>query len=144
MSTAPYKFITQLSEFQNSGIQCPPSGATPKDLTAWRWVANPLSNQCFEPPAVRNPKRLLKDPQKACSSWALSMFTSQSESIKAFQALEKNIKKARKVFGDHVATVMITQTDGVCTTPDWAGHFDLHLYSTSTVHTAVSVMSPIP
>lgn len=144
MSSAPYKFITQLSSFQNNGIQCPPYGATSKNLPAWRWVASPLTSQCFEPPAVRNPNRLLNDPQKACSSWALSMYTSQSQSIKAFKALEKNIKNARKVLGDHLAHVMITQADGVCTPPDWSGHFDLHQYSSSVVHKTILVMSPIP
>lgn len=144
MSTVPYRFSTALSEVESLGIQCPPAGATPKNINAWRWVANPMTHQCFDPPAVRNPNRLLKDPYKACSSWALSMYLSQSQSIKAFKALEKNIKKARKIFGDHVASVVITQTDGVCTQPDWSGHFDLHQYSTSAVQASVSVTSSIP
>jgi hypothetical protein len=144
MSSAPYRFTTELSGFQSSGVQCPPTGAAPRDLLAWRWVANPLTSQCFDPPAVRNPTRLIKDPNKACGSWALSLHVSHQESLAAFKALEKGMKNIRKLFGDHVANVCITQSDGVCTVPDKFGHFDLHQYKASAVHENIADMSPIP
>lgn len=144
MSSVPYKFTSQLTELQVAGIHCPPLGACPKMLIAWRWVANPLTDQCFEPPAVRNPSRQLNDPVKVCSSWALSMHETESQSIDAFKAVEKIFKKARKTLGDHVAQVQIVQTDGVCTLPDSYGHFDLHLYADGAAHSGVIAMSPIP
>lgn len=144
MSSAPYKFVSQLNQLQVAGVHCPPLGACPQVLVAWRWVANPLTAQCFEPPAVRNPLRQLNDPVKICSSWALSMHITESQSIDAFKSLEKNFKKARKVFGDHVAQVRISLTDGVCTSPDYHGHFDLHLYANSAAHSNVIAMSIIP
>lgn len=144
MSPPPYRFTAELSGFQSVGVQCPPAGAVPRDLIAWRWVANPLTNQCFDPPAVRNPTRLLQDPHKACASWALSLHLSHEQSLAAFKGLERKLKKIRKLFGDHVANVYITQTDGVCTAPDRSGHFDLHQYKTSAVHENIASVSPIP
>lgn len=141
-----FAYGAHLSELIASGVQCPPISAAPKALTAWRWVASPLSEQCFSPVAVRNPPRLIResDPQKKCSCWGLSLHTSEQKSISAFKNLESSFKQARKTFGGYVAEVTITPKIGVCTVADGYGHFDLHQYATAKILPQVLNVNPIP
>jgi hypothetical protein len=146
MDAQSYIYGEQLSELNDSGIQCPPLGASSLTLDAWRWVANPITENCFHPVAVRNPPRLLKEdtPSKVCSCWGLSMYLTLDQSVLAFKYLEKNFKMARKRLGDHVACISITPTHGVCSAADRHGHFDLHPYATANLNSSVSGVSPIP
>lgn len=111
-----------------SGAECPPAAAVPSHRTAWRWVFNPMSESCFYPQGLRHPPRLHKatDPDERCSCWAVSMHSSYRQSVSAFNALERHFKKARKIFGDHVAKAEIAPSAGVCTPVETSGHFDFH------------------
>ncbi|RMO57497.1 hypothetical protein ALQ37_200218 [Pseudomonas syringae pv. aptata] len=146
MDASSYFYSAQLAEISGNGTQCPPAGAFAQHLDAWRWVANPISAQCFAPVAERNPPRLLKetDAGKQCSCWALSMFVSQEQGIAYLQRLEKSMKMIRKRLGDHIAHVSITPNDGVCTKADRQGHFDLHPYAAASLVARVKTISPIP
>lgn len=128
------------------GVQCPPQNASEKTINAFRWVKNPISDNCFKPPAVRNPRRLhsMTDLEKRCSCWALSMHTSLKDSINAFQHVELSFPNARKNFGEWVAEGTLTPNHGKCTPQDTYGHFDLHEYNASSVSTVFSVHSVIP
>ncbi|MFC2970935.1 hypothetical protein ACFOJE_01730 [Azotobacter bryophylli] len=109
-----------------TGFHCPPLVAKPVSREAWRWIAYPQTDQCFLPVAVRNPRRLLEDPEKQCSAWGLSMFTSKEAAEAVFLKLEKKIRNIRKTIGSHVGRVSLGPADGLCTPPDKGGHFDLH------------------
>lgn len=123
----------------------PPPGTSSIEQNAWRWVANPVSTQCFAPVAIRNPPRLLRasDPVEKCSCWGLSMHLSYAQSVSAFLSVQKSFRMARKVFGGHVANLLITPSDGVCTTADRYGHFDFHPYSTGGVQNNVYTVRAI-
>lgn len=146
MHATSYAYTAELAELTESGTQCPPHDASAVTLTAWRWVANPITTQCFHPVAVRNPPRLLKEdtPYKVCSCWGLSMYLTYEQSIERFTQIEKNFKKARKRFGDHVACILVTPAHGVCSPADRFGHFDLHPYATANLQASVASVRPIP
>ena len=141
-----YTYSAQLTELSVNGFQCPPSGSVLIQRDAWRWVANPVSTQCFAPVGIRNPPRLLKatDPAEKCSCWGLSMHCSYEQSVSAFQGVQKSFPKARKIFGGYVASVSITPTDGACTLVDRYGHFDLHPFVTGSLQSRISSLSAIP
>lgn len=123
-----FTYQTEVDQVAASGGQCPPANAAPVSRVAWRWVACTPSADCFLPQALRNPPRLLRatDPEEQCSCWAISMHDSLQSSSKAFKALEASFKRARKVFGGHVATALLSSHDGLCTPVDSRGHFDFH------------------
>ena len=141
-----YTYSAQLTELCTNGFQCPPLGSVPTQRDAWRWVANPVSTQCFAPVGIRNPPRLLKatDPAEKCSCWGLSMHCSYDQSVSAFQGVQKSFPKARKIFGGYAANVSITPADGACTSVDRYGHFDLHPFAAGAVQNSISALRAIP
>lgn len=145
-SATVLKYEANVDVICKAGFQCPPPSASEMDVTAYRWVANPISKDCFKPVAVRNPTRLLSatDSEKKCSCWGLSMHTSLKASVAAFLAVEKSFKKARKTFGDHVAKGYIKPAHGKCTVPDNFNHFDFHEYKIAPVSAAFGIDSVIP
>lgn len=72
------------------------------------------------------------------------MHMSYAQSVSAFQSVLKSFRMARKVFGGHVANLLITPNDGACTTADRYGHFDFHPYATGNVYNNVSTVRAIP
>ena len=141
-----YTYGAQLTELCMKGFQCPPQGSVLIQRDAWRWVADPVSAQCFAPVGVRNPPRLLKatDPAEKCSCWGLSMYCSYDQSVSAFQSVQRSFPKARKIFGGYAANVLITPADGACTSADRYGHFDLHPFSASALQSSISALRAIP
>lgn len=121
-----YEYQKSLDECSALGATCPPANALSKDATAWRWVRNPMTDQCFLPLAERNPKRLhqLNSSAQVCLSWGLSVYDTEAHGISAFQALEKTIKKARSHIGDHLAVANLVPAHGSTTPPSGQnGHF---------------------
>lgn len=139
-------YQADIDVLKEQGIQCPPADATPVTKTAWRWVFNPISEACICPQAVRNPRRLIqaKDVETKCSCWALSMHESLKASISAFQAVERMFPRARKILGNHIATVNILPEHGLCTSIDCNGHFDFHPYATADVAGILTLQQVIP
>lgn len=140
-----YIFSNELTALCDGGHQCPPPNSVHTDIEAWRWVANPATERCFEPQAVRNPRRLLRatDLLEKCSCWGLSMHLSRQQSTAAFLSLKKHIPNADKIFGGHNARVRITPTDGACTAPDRYGHFDFHPFLDNQVRNGLSDLGEI-
>lgn len=132
MTKATFKYEAGHEELNSrGGANCPPQGAAGSTLAAFRWVKNPVSAECLLPQALRNPPRYHKASSlgEKCSCWGLSLFTSLTASQVAFEGLERSFKRARVIFGTHVASGLVDPTIGVCTTPDTRGHFDLHEYA---------------
>lgn len=129
------KYNTELASIAKLGHPCPPVHATSKNIIAYRWVFSQITSQCFLPQAVKQPKRVLQeqDLRKKCSLWALSMHSDVQNSKKAFETLLKSWPKARKTHGDAIAEINIQPMDGECTSVSLSGHFDLHLYDSSSL-----------
>jgi hypothetical protein len=138
-----FKYAAQLEQLP---ILCPAQNASEVNATAYRWVHNPISQNCFLPQALRNPRRLhaAKDAEERCSCWALSLHGTLNASVEAFQGMERSFKNARKIFGGWVAKGHLTSSHGVCTPADHNNHFDLHEYKGASVAAAFSAQQSIP
>lgn len=139
-------YQSQLTQVQVLDDQCPPSSSRAIAREAWRWVHMPMTAECFNPVAVRNPRRLLSedDPAKQCSCWALSMHDTEAQSIAAFKALEKKFKQIRKTIGSAVAYAQLTPAHGLSTSSDNYGHFDLHPYKTTVFPSPFQTPKAVP
>lgn len=110
--------------------KCPPAGASSKNIEAWRWTAQPVTDNCFHPEALNNPKRFLDSSDYTkCSAWAVSMFITESDAKKRMDELCENNPKLRKKKGGYVSKGHITVSDGLVTKADSNGHFNFHPYS---------------
>lgn len=141
------QYQQQVAEITTAtGIQCPPQSAQVIQRDATRWVFNPITANCFEPVAIRNPPRLARavSPQEECSCWALSMHDTVAASLTAFAYVEKSFRKAKKTLGTHVAVATINGVHGISTLSDPNGHFDLHPYVGGPFLTTFVINSAIP
>jgi hypothetical protein len=118
-----YKYNKEISLLS----KCPPTDASCKDIVAWRWTAAPITDNCFHPEALNNPKRFLDSSDYTkCSAWAVSMFTSKADAKERMDQLCQNNPKLRQKKGGHVSRGSITVSDGVVTETDKNGHFNFH------------------
>lgn len=120
------KYEDKIKELKN----CPSKKAAEQELIAYRWVKNPITSECFNPVAIKTPKRVLRSESEKCSSYALSMYNLEEKSIVAFKDLEKVNPKIRKTLGGWIAKGFIKKQHGLCTAPNPNnGHFDLYEYT---------------
>ncbi len=116
-----FKYADEVGEADD----CPPSVAFAADGEAYRWVMNPMSEECFFPAARKNPKRVLgKQEKEKCSLYALSMFNTLENARSRFLALEASVRNIRKTLGTHIARAELCSDDGIRTHPNSTGHFD--------------------
>lgn len=136
----------ELACVSSQGAECPPAEAFEAERQAFRWIFDPMTDTCFLPVAQRNPPRLQRahDPSQRCSCWALSMHESFEHSSRAFQAVEKTFKRARKTLGSAIAHGTLRCSDGLSTPSDKNGHFDFHPYSTFAPLSTFKVFGELP
>jgi hypothetical protein len=141
-----FKFQAEIDLVKGCGGHCPPASAVAVARDAWRWVASPVTADCFKPVAIRNPPRFHQEngPEKQCSCWALSMHDSEAQSIAAFRALERNFRKIRKTLGTAVAYAKIDVDHGQSTPSDDYGHFDLHPFHDCSLEVIFAIAKAIP
>jgi hypothetical protein len=122
------KYKKELEEVMKKGCDCPPAEAREGQLVAYRWVFNPITDTCFLPQALRNPKRVLnaKSTADECSCWGLSMHTCEKSSKRAYRAVKSSLRQAEKIFGGFIAEGVIDHSSGLSTIAESNGHFDLH------------------
>ena len=98
----------------------------------------------FRPPAAIKPSRTWGDDDERCEAFALSLFETAEALVVEMAALEKNFKQLRKRIGNHIATGNIETTDGVMSTPDQKGHFNLHESETCQLESKFNWIGPLP
>ncbi|HVA51351.1 MAG TPA: hypothetical protein VNH11_33730 [Pirellulales bacterium] len=108
-------------------INCPPSDARQcQPSRVFRFVHDLITDERnFIPPAKLNPARKFKDDEERCSAHALSMFISQPQAVSFFTGLKRRYPNIHKVLGANLSAGTLADTDGLATTPDSRGHFDL-------------------
>ncbi len=118
-------------KFENLSVKCPPDDYLPKNMTVFRWVFNEITDERnFKPLALQNPKRILDfDDTTKCKSFALSVYNSEENAKKRFQFLKNTMgEKAYKTLGTNIASLNITEIDGVNEEPNaQTGHISHHL-----------------
>jgi len=139
------KYEAEIADFAPGCISCPPAGALPMAIKAFRWVAKPMTTDSFLPPGKIKPARVNNTKGAAnCGLFGVSMHTSRERSIDAFKKLEKTFVYARKTIGGFVAEGDLTEQDGLCTTSNSAGHFDLYEYEKVNLIDSFVVLCEIP
>ena len=111
---------------------CPPTMCENKNIMGLRFVFSDFHPNNILPPLVINPKRVngtrfTKESTK-CSGHALSMYNSLDNARKAYAKILKVAKNLPKTAGTHIAEFPISHEDGLVTSCNDEGHFDLHEY----------------
>lgn len=141
-----FEYQSELQKIHTAKVPCPPASASAVDVAAYRWVKNPMTEGCFFPVAIKNPPRLhaLSGPSEQCACWGISMHSTKDKSINAFLALEKTVRKARKLFGDHTAHGALTGAHGSSTPAALNGHFTFHPNKNAALLWHFTVVQAIP
>jgi hypothetical protein len=129
----------------NAIANCPPTSCAPAGRPAFRSVhASPLEPNDFRPPLIMKPERGFPNDEKKCGACALSLFTSKEELVAFVHSMEKRNRNIRKVLGTKIATGTLVPADGMQTTPDGRGHFDLFEAAGVDLSTRFKVVEEIP
>lgn len=139
-----YKYEPDLLLIDPALQVCPPASAKECYLDAFRWVSNPMVDRNFLPPGKLRPQRMNRPSGQSCGLLALSFHTTLSNSIQAFNALEKSFKNARRELGGHVARGQVAPQHGRCTPINRNGHFDLHEYTEIKLRPIFVLIKEIP
>ncbi len=118
-----------LEDYKKLSIACPPKHYKAKNVLAFRWVFDDISDERnFQPVFYRNPPKYLgANNKEKCDGLALSFFVGEKEAKDRFYVLQNSIgNRIYKVLGTQIAQGMITKQDGVNGSPDKVGHFNHH------------------
>ncbi len=125
-----FKYQSLIDQLLAMGCHLPVL-ALPDDMNACRFAFAEHGHPNHIPQYVSNPRRMLQDMGKnaaTTSLLALSCFTT-SERAEAFYAnLRKAFKHAASSIGDSLAEGILTNDEGMMTTPSANGHFDFYEY----------------
>ena len=125
-----FKYQSLIDQLLVAGCHLPVL-SSPDNTNACRFAFTEEGHQNHLPQYVSNPRRMLQDIGKnsaTTSLLALSCFTT-SERAEAFYAnLRKAFKHAASSIGDSLAEGILTNEEGMMTTPSANGHFDFYEY----------------
>ncbi len=125
-----FKYQSLIDQLLAMGCHLPVL-SLPDDMNACRFAFAEDGHPNHIPQYVSNPRRMLQDLGKntaTTSLLALSCFTT-SERAEAFYAnLRKAFKHAVNSIGDSLSEGILTNDDGMMTTPSTNGHFDFYEY----------------
>lgn len=117
-----YKYQIELTAIP----KCPPKAVGSIEMEAFRFVFSKDLSNSFIPPAIRKPTRIFSSEVAKCSALALSFFVSIELAQKKFRELISLNEGIADEIGDSLASIKVTKTDGMGTSPSSKGHFDLH------------------
>lgn len=141
LSGQAFKYAREIAEADC--VPCPMPDCKPLNVTALRLVHNPIISNDFLPVRRIFPTRRFSNNAGRCSGWALSMWMSEHELRNRAAGLFANRPGLRVVLGDHIATVKIAESDGLCTAPDERTHFGLFEYADAALEKSCSVIGAL-
>ena len=103
----------------------------PNGMSACRFAFSDTRRRSHIPQYVANPRRMLQDIGKnaaTTSLLALSCFTTSERAETFYSCLRKAFKHAASTVGDSLSEGILTNDEGVMTTPSANGHFDFYEY----------------
>ncbi len=126
-----FKYQQYLDKYKNCPKDC-----KEEDLTAYRWVHQPLNNRDFEPVCINTepPARLLGVDDQLCTGYALSLYLdfdlAKSLYIERYNKQDRDKKRVsyKERLGTHTAKLIIKKEDGVSDSPSKNGHFNFFQY----------------
>lgn len=131
MEKREFKYKEYLQKYKNCPRNC-----TEKDLTAYRWVHNPVQEGDFKPILLTQPHRALKNNDSLnCTGFAQSLYKDLRSSVDAYLntynfKMDRQSKREhfKNRVGNHSLKIQITKEDGVCEEPKEDGHFHFFEY----------------
>jgi len=128
--------------FEELEEDCPPAHARERARHAFHFVFDPSSDdRNFKVYATRRPAQFEADP--CCSQCGLSMFTTEQLARAKFAKVAEKSKNIRKLLGDHLALLVLTEDHGIQTNATAEGHFDLHEYHDVNLASVATVIGPL-
>ena len=140
-SVRAFKYAMEIAD--TACAPCPLPDCKPMSATVFRLVHSPTIAKDFLPVRKLTPNRRFFDNSGRCSGWALSLWKSEQLLRKKLGVLFAS-RPARRKLGDHVATVEIAESDGVCTVPDDWSHFGLFEYAGADISYSCKIVGPMP
>lgn len=126
----PFKYQQLINELLAKGCSLP-SLFQPNGMNACRFVFSEPGHPNHIPQYVCNPRRMLQDIDKntaTTSLLALSCLTTPAKAETFYANLRKAFRNAASSIGDSLAEGILTNEDGMMTTPSANGHFDFYEY----------------
>jgi len=104
---------------------CPCEQHKPRDLTAFRFMHNPATEDPdFVPTALLHGRT--PTPSDKCGRFGLSFFVSLAAARDRYKSLSERLDAAQR-YGSSVGEIDLTKADGRSGEPDKNGHFNLHI-----------------
>lgn len=128
-----FKYEVYLQEVREiHGIECPVEDAESRNIEAFRWVNEPMTEENFFPTRVLDELkeqdiRTFPDGDNLnCLYHALSLYITKKQAIKRFSSFSERMQK--KLGYTHLASGVIEENYGECTNADKIGHFSFFEY----------------
>jgi len=137
-----FKYQEYINELSN----CPPSDYQPIEMTAYRFVFEENQEQSensFLPVLIIKPHRKFNTPQQRCKGYALSLFNTQNHAEQRYNQLRKNRPDISQTLGTHLAKGIIDKTDGIASSVDQKGHFNLHEFQHTDLSQKFEIITPL-
>ena len=125
-----FKYQSLIDQLLAMGCHLPML-SQPNDTNACRFAFAEGDHPNHIPQYVSNPRRMLLDMGKnsaTTSLLALSCLTTPERAEAFYANLRKAFKHAASSIGDSLAEGILTNNDGMMTTPSANGHFDFYEY----------------
>ncbi len=136
------KYQAYIDKYKNCPKDC-----EEKELSAYRWVHNPVIESDFYP-VLSNPelanRALGKEDEVLCTGYALSLYKdAQSAKTVYMNNFEKQDRPSKRTRfkenkGTSTAKINITKDDGVCDEAKNDGHFNFFEYETCNLAISIS------
>ena len=126
----PFKYKALIDQLLAAECHLP-ALSLPNGMTACRFAFGEEGHPNHIPQYVSNPRRMLQDMGKnaaTTSLLALSCFTTSDRAEAFYTNLLKAFKHAASSIGDSLAEGILTNDEGMMTTPSANGHFDFYEY----------------
>lgn len=100
-----------------------------------------VTKEDFYPVAKLDPKRTFKSRPEECHAWALSLFDTR---LNAEKKLKSILAIAPNFPARFICRVSVTKNDGVVSNPNGSGHYRIHEYADSDIHSTASAVQALP
>ncbi len=143
-----FRYETYLQEVRKiHGIECPVEDAERRNIEAFRWVNEPITEENFFPTRVLDELKkkkiriFPKGHRLNCIYHSLSLFISEEDAKKKFNSFSKTSRKS--IGYTHLAQGEITENDGECTDIDDMGHFSFFEYEDISLKDKFKIISTL-
>lgn len=128
-------------------LNCPPAACRSMNITGYRFVFEDLNHRNnYMPPLVIHPQRVnspkFSTDARKCEGYALSMFDGLDKAKRKYAKLARDFRNIERTIGCHIAEFVIEEKDGLVSTANSEGHFDLHEFEETTFLDRVRLVCP--